>query len=179
MPELPWPDVVAGIIVAVVFLTGMGIAYRRGFRAALPVGHERFDDLTTSLSLDNTNWELDIKLSDATSDLDRLRITMRLEQAGSRLIGTGRDTSDREWQLEGICSQRHVLCFLRGSRKQPAGPGIFMLRSNDAGRTLAGYHIAWNADGKSLGLEEITFRRAPHNRRLPAEIPENKLTSAT
>lgn len=162
MPQLLLPDVIAGIIVAGTFLTGLWIAYRRGFRAALPVHSGALDFLATDLSLHDSRWRLDLESAASLSVTTPSSQTLHLQQAGSRIVGTGRRADGIPWQLEGIVSHRQVTCMTHGLESDTPGPGLLMLRADADGKTLTGYRIAWDRQGSLLSLRELTLvREAP------------------
>lgn len=164
MQEL-WPDIVAGVIVAAAFLIGLRIAYRRGFRSALSIHAGELDFLPSQLSLDGSEWVLQLNEHDDLSQIVGPTV-LRLTQSGSRILGEGSRENGAAWQLEGILHGRELLCFI--AETPPAGaPNVLILRADAHGKRLSGYRLDWQETGALLSLREIAFARQRSSAKRP------------
>lgn len=150
-----WPDVLAGLLVAIAFLIGVVIAYRRGFRAALPLQVETFDFLAAQLQLDGSRWRIAVHAEDA----DQFPAEVELQQAGSRLTGQGARPDGTRVQLEGVIHRRRVECLVCRSREETTAPEVWMLDADAADQLLTGYWIGWHRAGFQLLVRELKLHR--------------------
>jgi hypothetical protein len=153
------PDILAGLLVAAAFLVGIGIAYRRGFRAALTVRSAEFDFLTTSLALDGARWMLLKEPPGDQTDQVSLPEILDWRQAGSRVTFRGATEDGTVWQGEGIVEDLRVMCLARAVRGENSRPSIWMLRAEAAADKLTGYCIGWDRAGSMLSLREFSWER--------------------
>lgn len=158
MRESLVPDVVAGFLVALAFLAGIAIAYRRGFQAALPFRTAELNFLSHGLALNDTRWKLptDSPREPVERGLPRL---LAWRQAGSRITGRGEQTDGSVWQMEGVVDGARVLCLANAMRGAASHPSIWLLHADDRQSTLDGYRIEWNGSEPSLSVRELSFSR--------------------
>ncbi len=177
MPDEVLPDVVAGIVVAAAFLAGLWIAYRQGFRAALPVRSREFDFLEADLALHDSHWRLEEKSTERPSPVASVLPVLHLQQAGSRVTGTGRRADGTAWQVEGIVQGRQILCLTLGWESGQPEPGMLMVRAAPDGKSLTGYRITWDRQGALLSLREVSLAQIAAPSEPAAGLPGNALTN--
>ena len=167
MRDVLVPDVVAGILVAIGFLAGLVIAWRRGFRAALPLRNDAFDFEPVRMQLAGSVWKPEPPV-ETTPLPERLPPSIRWEQGGSRLTGSSPQADGTNWRLEGVVHGFKLICLVRTTSGAQSHPEVWMLRGTPAGDRLCGYRIVWDETGTQLGLRELTLIPT----RLPAvEVP--------
>jgi hypothetical protein len=150
---LPLPDVIAGLVVAIAFLMGLAVAYRRGFHAALPLRCDDLDFLSVGVDLEGTRWK---RTETQEAELPQ---SLELQQAGSRLAGTGSDPTGTVWQMEGVIHGSHVECLTRRVRGGDVQPEVWMLHVDAKLQEISGYRIGWDPGGARMALRELNWVR--------------------
>lgn len=177
MPQEELPDILAGIVVAAAFLAGLWVAYRQGFRAALPVRSREFDFLEAGLALHDSRWLLEGEATDRPNPGASVLPVLHLQQAGSRVTGTGRRADGTAWQVEGIVQGRQINCLTLGWEAGQPEPGMLMLRAAPDGRSFKGYRIAWDRQGALLSLREVSLARTAATSEPATGLPGNAWTN--
>jgi hypothetical protein len=152
-------DIVAGLFVAAAFLIAIRVAYRRGFRAALPVRSAEFDHLRSRLELDGSQWTISMGSSADQPDLMALPETLDWSQSGSRVAGRGEAADGTVWEMEGIVEDQQLVSLARSTGGETSRTSVWMLRGDATGDNLTGYWIACDPSGSLMTVRQIFLIR--------------------
>lgn len=167
MPRQLLPDIVAGVLVAVGFIVGLVLAYRRGFRDAQNLRSDAFDFLPTRLGLDGTRWR---PVFNEAADTSIQPGILAFRQVGSRFTANGRDEDGVAWNLEGVVHGQRLWCMIRGHRGERTQTSAWVLVAEQRG-LLTGYSIRWERGrGAPFVMRELRLEQVL-DANVPAEAP--------
>jgi hypothetical protein len=171
-----------GMIALAIALIAATFTYYLGKSKGTTESKTAFDQIATQVNLNNTKWEVsyedapvpDPKQSEAPASKRRgpgneatpqaspspIKVaTLEFTQAGSRILGVGRDLSGRRWIIEGAAAERRVCYIYYDPDGQRLSMGTVLLALDNSGTQMVGEWLGWSPESNALQPRKVTLRK--------------------
>jgi len=140
-----------------------------------------FDQIPTQINLNNSKWEVSYEdvtpagpnrsepaaatsrppnSSPSPSPAPLIRVaTLEFTQAGSRIIGEGRDLAGRRWIVEGAAAERRVCYIYYDPGGERLSMGTVLLELDNSGTQMVGQWSGWAPESNALQPRKVTLKK--------------------
>jgi hypothetical protein len=172
---------IEGLILLIVGLVVATFTYYLGKSKGANEQKTAFDQIPTQVNLNKTKWKVyyeDVAPADAQptqpprakrgepnnpgSEASPARLsvaTLEFNQAGSRILGEGRDMTTRRWIVEGAAAERKVCYIYYDPEGQRFSMGTVLLTLDNDGKHMTGQWLGWGPGSNELHLRSVTLER--------------------
>lgn len=146
------------------------------------VRRERELQSTTRINLDRTKWEVSYEIalpigspeqpegtkegalgetgrSGETSSPAFSVATVEFNQSGNRIVGEGRDTTGRRWNVEGAAADRRLGYIYFDTEGQRLSFGAVLLELDNSGMRMTGHWAGWAPESNELHPRRLTLTK--------------------